>query len=144
MTRQLEIPVELAERERLREADVICVATNSPTPVLFSADVAPGTHINAVGAHHPEQAEIEESLVRRATVIVDHRATCAAEAGDLLLVGLDVLSLSEIGELVRGSGALPRAGEVTLFKSVGNSVQDLVAAARAVNAAKREGMRIDL
>lgn len=137
MTRQLQIPVEAVGRERLREADVICVATNSPTPVLFSDEVAPGTHINAVGAHHPEQAEIAAALVRRATVVVDHRATCAAEAGDLLLAGLDVRTLPEIGELV--NHPVPRAGEVTLFKSVGNAVQDLAAAAKAVEVARREG-----
>jgi len=137
MTRQLEIPVDVIARERLCEADVICVATNSPTPVLFSDDVALGTHINAVGAHHPEQAEIAADLVRRAHVVVDHRATCAAEAGDLLLAGLDVSSLPEIGELVEST---PRAGEVTLFKSVGNAVQDLAAAARVVEAAQREGL----
>ncbi|MEO0559189.1 MAG: ornithine cyclodeaminase family protein [Bacteroidota bacterium] len=147
MTRQLEIPVEVASRERLREADVICVATNSLTPVLFNEDVAPGTHINAVGAHHPEQAELDAALVRRARVVVDHRETCAAEAGDLLLAGLDVLSLPEIGELkvggsqlASGSVSSARAGEVTVFKSVGNAVQDLAAAVRAIEAAKREGL----
>ncbi|GAB5537405.1 MAG: ornithine cyclodeaminase [Rubricoccaceae bacterium] len=138
MTRQFDLPVEVVERERLREAGVICVATNSPTPVLFSEDVASGTHINAVGAHHPEQAELEAALVRRAHVVVDHRATCAAEAGDLLLAGLDVSSLPEIGELVSGSVSSTRAGEVTLFKSVGNAVQDLAAGARALGVAKKE------
>lgn len=142
MARQLEIPVETVDRERLRDADVICVATNSPTPVLFDEDVAPGTHINAVGAHHPEQAEIAAPLVRRATVVVDHRATCAAEAGDLLLAGMDVHALPEIGELAMDSVPVPRAGEVTLFKSVGNAVQDLAAATQAVAVARREGFGV--
>ena len=141
MTRQLEIPVAVAARERLQEAHVICVATNSPRPVLFSEDVEPGTHINAVGAHHPRQAEIGATLVRRAHVVVDHRATCAAEAGDLLLAGLDVNALPEVGELANGSASGRRAGEgVTLFKSVGNAVQDLAAAARVVAVAQSEGV----
>lgn len=146
MTDRLGIPVEVVARDRLREAHVICTATNSPLPVLDSDEVAPGTHINAVGAHHPEQAEIDAALVRRATVVVDHRATCAVEAGDLLLAGLDVSVLPEIGELANGSALEPRTGEVTLFKSVGNAVQDLAAAAWAVRGAQQEGLgtRIEL
>ena len=146
MADRLEIPVEVGDRDRLCEADVICTATNSPTPVLFSEDVAAGTHINAVGAHHPEQAEVEAALVRRAQVVVDHRATCAVEAGDLLLAGLDVGALPEIGELVDDPEGGHRAGEVTLFKSIGNAVQDLAAAVQAVAVAQREGfgVRVEL
>lgn len=143
MSDRLGISVEVAPRQRLTEADVICTATGSPTPILASGDVSPGTHINAVGAHHPETAEIDADLVRRATVVVDHRATCAAEAGDLLLAGLDVGTLAELGEVCRDGApeANPASGDgVTLFKSVGNAVQDLAAASLALGVARREGL----
>ena len=129
----------------VRAADVICTATTSRTPVFESADVRPGTHVNAVGAYTPEMQELPAALVQRATVVVDAIDAALAEAGDLIiplrdgLVGRDHFR-RELGMIATGD--LPARiadDEITLFKSVGNAVQDVVVARRAFDRATEEG-----
>ena len=130
----------------VREADVVCTATTSKTPVFDDADVRPGTHINAVGAYTPEMQELPAATVVRATVVVDAVEAALAEAGDLIvpLQSGAVTSAHfarELGMVATGT-APGRASreEVTLFKSVGNAVQDVVVARRAVDRAAAEGV----
>ncbi len=136
----------------VREADVICTATTSRTPVFDDRDIRPGTHINAVGAFTPEMQELPAATVVRATVTVDAVDAALAEAGDLIvplrekLVGREHFN-RELGQVV--VGMIPgrmRDDEVTLFKSVGNAVQDVVVARRAVDLARERGigMALDL
>lgn len=142
MAERLDLPVEVAaEPGRLREADVISTATSASAPLFAAEDVAPGAHINAIGAHRADEAEIPAVLVRRARVVVDHRAAGCVEAGDLLCAGLDVGALAELGEVVQGKApGRCTKDEVTLFKSVGNAVQDLAVAAHVLAVAEREGL----
>ncbi|MBA2278641.1 MAG: ornithine cyclodeaminase [Chloroflexia bacterium] len=126
-------------------ADVICTATTSNVPVFDDADIKPGTHINAIGAYTPAMQEIPPATVTRAVVVVDQIEAALAEAGDLIkplelgLVGRDHFS-RELGTLVNGSVAGRESDEhVTLFKSVGNAVQDVVVARRAVEQAEATG-----
>jgi alanine dehydrogenase len=131
------------------EADVICAATSSRTPVFDGSLVRPGTHVNAVGAFTHEMQELPPDLVARATVVVDAVEAVLAEAGDLVipmsqgLFGAEHIS-RELGDVAAGR-APGRAGasEVTLFKSVGNAVQDAVVARRAYDRARAEGVGVD-
>jgi ornithine cyclodeaminase/alanine dehydrogenase-like protein (mu-crystallin family) len=128
------------------QADVICTATTSRAPVFDDFHLRPGTHINAVGAFTPEMQEIPVETVVRATVIVDHLETALAEAGDLIKP-LNAGLLNE-GQIARelgqvSAGTAPRRvsrDEITLFKSVGNAVQDVVVARRAVDRAHELGI----
>jgi ornithine cyclodeaminase/alanine dehydrogenase-like protein (mu-crystallin family) len=109
-----------------RGADVIVVATSSRTPVLLGEWVAPGAHVNAVGACRPDWRELDDDLVRRARLYVDSRAAATKEAGDVIAAGDP---FAELGEAVAGT----RPGrqsleEITLFKSVGVAVEDVVSA----------------
>jgi ornithine cyclodeaminase len=152
MTRQLGLPVERAAspEKALAGADVICTATTSPYPVFGDGCLKPGAHINAVGACRPEMAEIPSATVCRARVVVDHRASALAEAGDLLQPlrqGLIQESHfgTELGEVVLGrSLGRRRAEEITLFKSVGVAIQDLCAATRALDNARRLKLGVEL
>lgn len=127
----------------LRGADIVCTTTTSKTPVIDDADVAPGTHINAVGSYTPDAREIPGESVARALVFVDSRSAASEEAGDLIqpllagLIGQDHVR-AELGEVVLGC-ALGRTddSQITLFKSVGLAVQDAAAATRAVANARR-------
>lgn len=136
MSVRLGIEVRVADDpSRLSEADVVCTATTSTDPVFDPAHLAPGTHINGIGSYRPDMAEIPPEIVATATVVVDHRPSCLAEAGDLhrvLETGVSAETLihAELGEIATGH----RPGrhtpeEITLFKSVGNAVQDLTTAA---------------
>jgi ornithine cyclodeaminase len=120
-------------------ADLICTVTSSREPVLQAAWVAPGAHINAVGASVRTARELDSSTVARARLFVDRRESALAEAGDFLIPreeGLvdDAHILAELGEVLLGRHPGRRsADEVTLFKSLGLAVEDL-AAARLVHA----------
>jgi ornithine cyclodeaminase len=121
-------------REALANADVICTATTSNTPVFADIDIKAGAHISAVGAYTPEMQEVPAETVRRATVVVDSRSAALAEAGDLIQpmrAGLFDEShiQAELGEIVLGrSPGRQSADEITYFKSVGIAVQDAMAA----------------
>lgn len=135
--------------EAARGADVICTATAAASPVLRAEDVAPGTHINAVGSFTPDMKEIDPALVGHARVVVDQREAAMAEAGEVIAAvagGLMVAgNLVELGRIVNGS--LPgrtRQDEITVFKSVGLAVQDLCAGARAIAEARRNNLGAEL
>lgn len=147
-SQKLGIPVEPVRTpaEALRHANVICTATNSAVPVFADRDVSAGAHINAVGSYQPDAAEIPIATVCRARVVVDHRMSALQEAGDLLIpLRKGLLHEShfdtELGAVVldRSLGRR-RDDEITLFKSVGIAVQDLYAAARALENARRLGI----
>jgi len=130
----------------VRAADVVCTATTSRTPVFADADLRPGSHVNAVGAYTPEMQELPAATVARATVVVDAAEAALAEAGDLIiplrdgLVDRDHVS-RELGMVAAGTApGRTRDDEVTLFKSVGNAVQDVVVARRTVDRAREAGM----
>ena len=130
----------------VREADVICTATTSRTPVFRDEDVRPGTHISAVGAYTPEMQELPAETVARATVVVDAVDAALAEAGDLIIPLNDGLVTREhfareLGMVASGTApGRTSDDEVTLFKSVGNAVQDVVVAKRAVERAREMGV----
>eukprot|EP00854_Cymbomonas_tetramitiformis_P007537 gene7537-8974_t len=130
----LEVHTYRAVADAVKNADVICTLTPSSEPILESAWVAAGAHINAVGSCTPSHQELEPELVRRARVFVDTRAACIKEPGDLvgpLNSGLihEGHILAEVGEVLMGK----RVGrededQVTLFKSVGAAIEDLCTA----------------
>lgn len=120
-------------------AEVICLCTTSDVPVLDGAAVAPGTHVNAVGAYRPDARETDDALVRRARIVVEDRATALAEAGDLRIpIDAGVVTpdavVADLWELVAGRPVRRSAVDVTLFKSVGLAYEDLVVASAAVAA----------
>ncbi|HYI25108.1 MAG TPA: ornithine cyclodeaminase [Thermomicrobiales bacterium] len=136
----------------VREADIICTATTSSSPVFEDTDVRPGTHINGVGSFTPTMQEVPSATVQRSIVIVDQVEAALEEAGDLIVPlreGLiDEGHLSrELGALVSGAvTGRTSAEDVTFFKSVGNAVQDMAVAKFAYNEAVRRGIgqEIDL
>jgi alanine dehydrogenase len=112
--------------EAVRGADVVVTATTSPTPVLSGGWLAPGTHINAVGAPRPDWRELDDEVLERSRVYVDSREAALKESGDVIAAGE---IFAEIGEVV--SGAKPgrrSAEEITLFKSLGLAVEDVATA----------------
>jgi ornithine cyclodeaminase len=124
-------------------ADIICAVTAAQDPVLLSAFVADGTHINAVGSSRAGPAEIDNELVARARFFADHSAGVLAQGGEFLRAksaGLvdDAHVLGEIGEVM--AGTLPgrvRPEDVTIYKSLGSIVQDLASARHIVGKLRR-------
>jgi alanine dehydrogenase len=132
--------------EAVENADIICTATTSSSPVFSADELQTGTHINAVGAFTPDMQEIGSETVLKSRVFVDSREAALDEAGDLI-IPLNEGSISEdhiVGEL--GEVVFNRIegrtcdDEITLFKSVGVAVQDAIAAGRALEAAHDRGI----
>jgi alanine dehydrogenase len=152
MTQRLSLPVEVAgtPADAVRQADVICAATTATSPVFEDADVRPGTHINAVGAYTPHMQEIPVETVLRAKVVIDHRESSLAEAGDLIIPlqqgrMTEEHIYAELGEISAGvKPGRTSAEEITLFKSVGVAVQDVAAASAVLKAARRLGLGTDV
>ena len=126
----------------VRGADVVCTCTAAHEPVLRHEWLAPGTHVNAVGASLPTARELDTATMAAASLFVDRRESTLNESGDLLLAGLgEEHILAELGEVLTGShpGRID-AEELTVFKSLGLAVEDLAAAELIVGKARKEGL----
>ena len=116
----------LTAEEAVRGADVIVVATSATKPVLKGEWLSPGTHINAVGATRPNWRELDDDALRQARIYVESREAASKESGDIIAAGK---IFAELGEVVAGSKPGRESDdEITLYKSVGVAVEDIVAA----------------
>jgi ornithine cyclodeaminase/alanine dehydrogenase-like protein (mu-crystallin family) len=132
---ELNLPVASVDhRTCAAESDVICTCTTAQTPLFDGKLLRPGTHLNLVGAFQPHAREVDSLTVERARVVVDIYDAALAEAGDLLLpmregritrehIAADLHDLLSGKKLGRST-----ATQMTLFKSVGCALEDLVAA----------------
>lgn len=122
------------DRADLGAADVICTATASPTPLFDPHEIKPGVHINGIGSYKPNMQELPAATIKQSLLVVDQREAALAEAGDVIIpiqegiIGDDHI-YAELGEIITGKKK-GRTGDkqVTVFKSVGNAVQDLALA----------------
>ncbi len=136
----------------LEEADIICTATSSPTPLFDGNKVREGTHINGIGSHTPNARELDSAVIKRAKVIADSCEACLSEAGDIIIpIQEGVIDKShmhaELGEVIIGKKpSRVDDKEITLFKSNGLAVQDAATAKliydKAVQA--RIGAKVEL
>ena len=117
----------------IRTADVICTCTTSTTPVFDDADVPAGAHVNAVGAYRLDMRELPAETLRRGLLVVESVEATLEEAGDVV-GAIEAGALPQQGfahELAGVLGAQVRRtddAQVTIFKSVGLSVEDLILA----------------
>jgi len=138
-------PVETAEAA-VREADIVVVCTSAKQPALQGAWLAPGAHVNAVGANFPQKRELDDAAVSRADrIVVDSLEQSRDEAGDLIAPFENRperwREVRELSQVV--AGEFPgRAGdrEITLFKSNGVALEDVAAAVRVYERARAEGV----
>ena len=118
-------------------ADIVSCATMASTPLVLGEWLRPGTHLDLVGAFTPEMQEADAAAFGRARVYVDTRAGALAEAGDLLnAMAEGALSddavIGDLFDLTRGAVPGRRTyADITVFKSVGTALEDLVAARAA-------------
>ena len=114
--------------ELVAGADVICCCTTAREPLFDGALVAGHATVVAIGSHEPAAREVDDALVRRATVVVESRRSALREAGDVIAAGLAEADLVTLADLVRGRAA-PDASRPRLFKSTGMAWEDAVVAA---------------
>jgi alanine dehydrogenase len=152
MSERLGITVRAASSatEAVRDADIVCTATTTSTPVVGSTDLAPGVHINAIGANHAHKQELDEAAVAKANLIfVDSLAQSNQEAGDLIISFAKQpqrwADVKELADLI--AGRVPgRANDsqITLFKSNGIASWDLAVAMKVYALAKEKGLGREL
>lgn len=130
--------------EAVRGSDILITSTNATNPVVEGRWLAPGMHINAIGANFPQKRELDADAVGRCDIIAaDSREQSRLEAGDLIQVfGKDeaqwgwsrVLELSDIVAGKAPGRTSPK--QITLFKSNGIAIEDVVVAGRVYELAR--------
>ncbi len=118
----------------VRGADLISCATMSTEPLVKGSWLAPGCHLDLVGAFKPTMRETDEEVFRYSSLFVDTREGVLAEAGDILqaidagaLAAEDIVA--DLAELARGDHqGRSASNEITVFKSVGTALEDLITA----------------
>ncbi len=130
--------------EAVRDADIICTLTPSPTPVLESSWVKPGAHINAVGACSATARELSSDLVARCLLYGDSIESVEKESGDYLIpLSEGVIQKGHlrgtIGQLLCGeTTGRTSAQDVTLFDALGLAIEDVACAKYLYLAGKGE------
>ncbi|WP_444994055.1 ornithine cyclodeaminase family protein [Aliikangiella sp. IMCC44359] len=115
-------------------ADIISCATGSAEPLILGEWVRPGTHCDLIGNHSADRRECDSSLVVKSSVYVDSRLNVLSEAGELLIpieegVFAPNMVKAELSELCsKQTSGRESPEEITLFKSVGTALSDLLAA----------------
>jgi alanine dehydrogenase len=145
MQAKLRIPVRPAgsAEEAVRGLDIVVSATTASKPVVLGAWLAPGTHVNAIGANFPQKRELDDEAVGRAAIIaVDSIEQSKMEAGDLIQAFRADRSrwttVRELAEIVAGkTPGRTDAQQVTLFKSNGIAIWDVAVAARVYELARQ-------
>jgi ornithine cyclodeaminase len=134
----------------VRDADLVVLATSATSPVIDDRWVAAGAHVVSVGACRPDQREMAPELVTRARLFVDSRAAALVESGDVVL-GLkerrfgEEHVIGELGEVVLGRVQGRTDNEtITIFKSLGMAVEDVVTADLVLRRATETGAGTEL
>jgi ornithine cyclodeaminase/alanine dehydrogenase len=134
------------------EADLICTCTTSSEPLFDGSLISPGAHINAVGAYTPHARELDTTTVRRSRLIIDSDSAAGREAGDVL-IPLSERAITQghilgtLSDVVSGHVEARRSpDDITLFKSCGLAIEDLVTARLAYDLAleRGAGVRVEI
>lgn len=149
-----EIEVELSIVDSVagavRDADVVVAATTAKSPVVPGELLRPGTFAVSAGSYEPTTRELDSEVVRRAAIrVIDSRADCLSHAGDYVIPADEgILSLDDviqISDLVSGAAA-GRVDDdsITVYKSIGVPIQDLVTGQAIADRAKAAGIGTEI
>ena len=147
------VPCEVVSAdEAAAQADLICTCTSAAAPLFDGALLKPGTHINAVGAFTPSTRELDTETVKRARVIIDAASAAGREAGEILIPlsegAIDAAHIrGTLADVVCGKvSGRESQDEITVFRSCGLAIEDLVTAqlAYAKAIACNIGQRVSL
>lgn len=133
--------------DAIKDADIITTVTTSKKPVFNGKLVKKGTHINGIGAYTPEMQEISEFIIENSDkIFLDTQDGVLSEAGDFIIPMkkgiIDKADISgELGEVILGrKTGRENEEQITLFKSVGTAILDVVVAFKIYEKAKKLGI----
>tara|TARA_R110002049_G_scaffold38978_6_gene120449 strand:- start:42244 stop:43215 length:972 start_codon:yes stop_codon:yes gene_type:complete len=127
------IPIKNIE-DRISEVDIISSATLSPTPLVFGKWLKKGQHLDLVGAYKKDTREADDEAITKSSVFIDAYQGGLKESGDIAIpLSKGILSKETVkADLFELCGNTKSGrtsdSEITLFKSVGHALEDLVAA----------------
>lgn len=128
-TRKVEIVLDIDQA--LAKADIICTCTNSTTPLFDGKKIKSGCHINCIGSYTPDMQEVDIETIKRSKIVCDIKEAVLEESGDLIIpITKGVITekhvIASLGEVCAKKGGVRiNNDEITLFKSVGNALQDI-------------------
>lgn len=118
----------------ISNVDIISCATLSETPLVFGKYLKAGQHVDLVGAYKPNMRESDNETMQKTAIFVDTYEGGTKEPGDIVIpLKEGVITLADIQadlfELCNGTkqGRI-NDNQITVFKSVGHALEDLVAA----------------
>jgi alanine dehydrogenase len=136
--------------EAVTDAAIVVTATSASQPVLFGDWLSSGAHVSAIGANDESRRELDNRVVARADLIaVDEPIQARYESADLIQPVakgiLDWDQVSGLDELLGGSAPTRTSvRDITLFKSLGTAIGDVVLAANAYETAVERGVGVRL
>ncbi len=151
MTQKLNIEIVKANSpDKVLEADIICTATSSATPIFDGSKVKEGTHINGIGSHTPNARELDTEIIKRSKFVGDSKEACFNEAGDIMIPLenneiTDSHFFAELGEIITGKKERRTSNdEITIFKSNGLAIQDVATAKLIYDKAIAAGIGVNV
>ncbi|WP_298900617.1 ornithine cyclodeaminase family protein [uncultured Psychroserpens sp.] len=126
-------PIETIE-EKISEVSIISCATLSKTPLVFGKYLRPGQHIDLVGAYKKDMREADNETISKASIFVDTFQGGLKESGDIVIpIKEGVINTSDIkADLFhlcsQAHYGREHSNDITVFKSVGHALEDLIAA----------------
>jgi len=146
----VDVDVAPSAERAVRSADIVCTTTAAREPVLEGAWLSPGAHVNAVGSSAPAARELDSEAIARARLFTDRRESALNEAGDVLIpmregrITADHI-VAELGEILTGRArGRESREEITVFKSLGIAIEDLVSACHVLARAERENVGLEV
>ena len=131
---ELQVHAVASATEAVRKADIVCAVSNAHDPIVLGRELQSGSHVNLVGAHSPTTREADVEVFTRSRVFTEVTEFALAEAGDLIIpihageYAAEELA-GEIGAALNGDiEGRQSAEQITVYKSLGNTAQDLAAA----------------
>ncbi|MDH4573968.1 ornithine cyclodeaminase family protein [Salinicola acroporae] len=116
-----------------RSADIIASATMAREPLLWGEWIAPGTHVDLIGAFKADMREADDTLLQKARLFVDSRETTLGHIGELKIpIASGAIAehdiLGDFYDLLSGCGGRQNDTDITLFKNGGGAHLDLMTA----------------
>lgn len=150
--KELGIDVEITDTgdELLVNTDIIVAATTSTTPIFSGDRVPEGVHISSIGAHAPDARELDSTTIKKASLLAAGlKEACLAEAGDFIIpIEEGIISkdnVISIGNIITGKEkGRTSEREITVFKSVGISAQDVAVGKLVYDRALKVGTGQDI
>jgi ornithine cyclodeaminase len=134
----------------VKDADIIVTATPAKEPFLSLAMLSPGQHVNAVGASVAFMQEMAPDIVAGTRLVTDYRPSLEPQAAEVIAARKAGLiagdhDIPEIGEIIAGAKPGRRSdAEITVYRSLGISAQDLAAAHAILGKARAMGVGVEV